>query len=191
VESEDAEGISLALISAAFHDPDRLYVESLIRFLRHQDPWVRGTASIAAGHVGRNHRAIQSQRVQLIQPVLNDAKTRGNAEDALEDIRQFATKNNDPPPKSEDAKHRTESMWKRNMNREEVAELIERFLEERSLYPQEWNDFVDTPQKDSAIDKYRRACYEVGPLVNRHGDPDPDAVARLKGIIEQLRPSRG
>ena len=71
----------------------------------------------------------------MIQPLLNDAKTRGNAEDALEDIRQFATKNNDPPPKSEDAKHRAESMWKRNMNREEVAELIERFLEERSLFP--------------------------------------------------------
>ena len=37
-------------------------------------------------------------------------------------------------------------MWKKNMNREEVAQLIERFLEDRSLYPQEWNDFVDASQ---------------------------------------------
>jgi hypothetical protein len=78
-------------------------------------------------------------------------------------------------------------MWKKNMNREEVAQSIERFLENRSRYPQEWNDFVDTPQEDSVIENYRRECYELDPLVNRPGVPDPDAVARLKGIIERLR----
>jgi len=77
------------------------------------------------------------------------------------------------------------------MNREEVAQLIERFLENRSLYPQEWNDFVDTSQKDRVIDDYRRECDELDPLVNRRGEPDPDAVARLKGIINQLRSERG
>ena len=35
-------------------------------------------------------------------------------------------------------------MWKSRLNRDEVADLIERFLENRSGYPQEWNDFVDT-----------------------------------------------
>ena len=73
------------------------------------------------------------------------------------------------------------------MNREEVAQLIERFLENKCRYPQEWNDFVDTPQQDSVIENYRRQCYELDPLVNRPGVSDPDAVAGLKAIIERLR----
>jgi hypothetical protein len=81
-------------------------------------------------------------------------------------------------------------MWKKNMNSEELAQLIERFLERRSLYPQEWNDFVDTSQEDSVIENYRRQCDELDPLVNSPGVPDPDAVARLKGIIERLRSGR-
>jgi hypothetical protein len=78
-------------------------------------------------------------------------------------------------------------MWKKNMNNEEAAQLIERFLERRSLYPQEWNDFVDTSQEDGVIENYRRQCGELDPLVNRPGVPDPDAVARLQEIIEGLR----
>ena len=78
-------------------------------------------------------------------------------------------------------------MGKKNMNGEEVAQLIDRFLESRSLYPQEWNDFVDTPQKDTVIENYREQCYELDPLVNRPGGSDPAAIARLKGIIERLR----
>jgi hypothetical protein len=49
------------------------------------------------------------------------------------------------------------------MNNEEVAQLIERFLEGRSLYPQEWNDFVDISQKDNVIENYRRQCDELDP----------------------------
>jgi hypothetical protein len=78
-------------------------------------------------------------------------------------------------------------MWKKNMDREEVAQLIERFLENSSSYPQEWNDFVDTPQEDRVINIYRRQCYELDPLVNRPGVPDSNAIARLKAIIESLR----
>ncbi|HKF69562.1 MAG TPA: hypothetical protein VKB36_23615 [Vicinamibacterales bacterium] len=78
-------------------------------------------------------------------------------------------------------------MWKSRLNRDEVADLIERFLENRSRYPQEWNDFVDTPQLDGVIEDYRRQCDELDPLVNRPGEPDPDAVVRLKSIIEHLR----
>jgi hypothetical protein len=70
------------------------------------------------------------------------------------------------------------------MTNTEVADLIERFLEGRSLYPQEWNDFVDTARK---YDKYRHECYELDPLVNCPGLRDPDAVARLKEIIRELR----
>lgn len=82
-------------------------------------------------------------------------------------------------------------MWKKNMSREEVAELIARFLEGRSSYPQEWNDFVDTPQQEAAIDNYRRQCYELDPLVNRPGLPDSDAVAGLKELVQRLRSRAG
>jgi len=82
-------------------------------------------------------------------------------------------------------------MWKKNMNGEEVAHVIERFLEGQSLYPQEWNDFVESSQENSLIENYRRQCYELDPLVNRPGMPDPDAVARLKGIIEHLQSRQG
>jgi hypothetical protein len=64
---------------------------------------------------------------------------------------------------------------KKNMNGEEVAPLIGRFLEGRSL------------QKDRVIENYRQQCDELDPLVNCPGAPDPDAIARLKGIVESLR----
>jgi hypothetical protein len=73
------------------------------------------------------------------------------------------------------------------MNSQDAAELIERFLEKKSRYPQEWNDFVDTPQSDKKIDSFRKRCYELDPLVNRPGDPDPKAILELKSIIEELR----
>jgi len=69
----------------------------------------------------------------------------------------------------------------------EVADLIERFLQRKSLYPQEWNDFVDASQRDDMVESYRRRCYELDPLVNRPGDPDPDAVAELKTLVAKLR----
>jgi hypothetical protein len=78
-------------------------------------------------------------------------------------------------------------MWKQNMSSQEAGHLIERFLEARSLYPQEWNDFVETPQQDKEIEVYRKRCYELDPLVNRPGNPDPKAVAELKSVIETLR----
>jgi hypothetical protein len=68
-----------------------------------------------------------------------------------------------------------------------MAQLIERFLEERSLYPQEWSDFVDTRLPDEAMDVYRKRCDELDPLVNRPGEPDAEAVRELRSMIETLR----
>jgi hypothetical protein len=76
---------------------------------------------------------------------------------------------------------------KRDSNRQEVAQLIERFLEKKSLYPQEWNDFVDGSLRDKELDVYRKRSYELDPLVNRPGEPDPEAVAELRSMIEILR----
>jgi hypothetical protein len=81
-------------------------------------------------------------------------------------------------------------MWKRNMNLHEVADLVERFLKGKSLYPQEWNDFVDTGQEDPTVNSYRKRCYEIDPLINRPGDADPKAMAELKSMITQLRSRR-
>ena len=80
-------------------------------------------------------------------------------------------------------------MWKKNMNRQEAAQAIERFLEGRSLYPQEWNDFVDTPQEDSIVESYRQQCHELDPLINRPGAPDPRALNDLKRVLGCLRSS--
>lgn len=82
-------------------------------------------------------------------------------------------------------------MWKKNMNCEEAAQLIERFLENRSLYPQEWNDFVEGPQAGKAVEPFRRECYELDPLVNRPGSAEPSAVEKLKLIVECLRSGGG
>ncbi len=78
-------------------------------------------------------------------------------------------------------------MWTKNMSSEEAAAVVERFLEDRSLYPQEWNDFVETPQNDRVVEGYRRQCYELDALVNRPGDVDSKAVEQLKSIIKSLR----
>ena len=80
-------------------------------------------------------------------------------------------------------------MWKKNMNRQEAAQVIERFLEGRSLYPQEWNDFVDTPQEDNVVESYRQQSRELDTLISRPGTPDPRALHDLKRVLERLRSS--
>ena len=69
----------------------------------------------------------------------------------------------------------------------EIADIIERFLDGRSLYPQEWNDFVEIPQRQENLEAYRKRCDQLDPLVNRPGDMDPAAVAELKSMIKELR----
>jgi hypothetical protein len=41
---------------------------------------------------------------------------------------------------------------------EEIADLIERFLNGTSLYPQEWNDFVECSHPDKMLDSFRKRC---------------------------------
>lgn len=45
-----------------------------------------------------------------------------------------------------------------------VADLIERFLQNRLAYPQEWNDFVECSDPDPAVNAYRKRCYNLDPL---------------------------
>jgi len=69
----------------------------------------------------------------------------------------------------------------------EAAQLIERFLADGSLYPEEWADFAETPQKDMRVEPQRKRCDKLSPLVNRPGEMDQSAVAELRAIIGELR----
>lgn len=69
----------------------------------------------------------------------------------------------------------------------EAADLIDRFLNGRLLYAQEWNDFVDGKKVEPKIETYRRRCSELDPLVNCPGFPDSEAVAELRKISITLR----
>lgn len=77
--------------------------------------------------------------------------------------------------------------WKRDMSAEEAAQVIERFLVGASSYPEEWPDFAETRQQDARVERYRKRCDELSPLVNRPGEMDEAAVAELRSIIRELR----
>jgi hypothetical protein len=79
----------------------------------------------------------------------------------------------------------------RNMTPLEIAELIQRFLDEKSFYPEEWVEFAETPQHDKKLDVYRKRCDQLDPLVNRPGEMDPSAVAELTLMIDELRRAAG
>ena len=68
-----------------------------------------------------------------------------------------------------------------------MADLIERFLQDRLAYPQEWNDFVDTRQRSAEMDGYRKICYEIDPLVNCPGQQDDVSLEELRKLIDVLR----
>lgn len=70
-----------------------------------------------------------------------------------------------------------------------VAGLIERFLENQSLYPQEWNDFIEGSKKDASVERFRKRCCELDPLVNSPDPPDEDAIRELRGMVQELRKS--
>jgi hypothetical protein len=76
--------------------------------------------------------------------------------------------------------------WNGNLSHLETAQLIERFLEGNELYPQEWNDFVEVPQRHKETDVYRQRCYDLDPLVNSHETPDPEALAELQSMVGTL-----
>jgi len=72
----------------------------------------------------------------------------------------------------------------------EMADLIERFLGNRSHYPQEWNDFVECSHPDRQLDSYRKRCDELDPIVNCLEPPDPKALEELRNMVQELRRRR-
>ena len=49
------------------------------------------------------------------------------------------------------------------MSFQETAAFIERFLNHESLYPQEWNDFVETSQSSKKSGPVQKALLRTGP----------------------------
>jgi hypothetical protein len=76
---------------------------------------------------------------------------------------------------------------KRPRTAAEIADIIERFLNQNSLYPQEWSDFVECRERDRGLDSYRKRCYELDPLVNSPSPQDLQAAAELRNMIYELR----
>jgi hypothetical protein len=69
----------------------------------------------------------------------------------------------------------------------EIADLIDRFLSGTSLYPQEWNDFVERSHPDKMLDSYRKRCNLLDPLVNCPDPQDPKALEEMRGMVLELR----
>lgn len=69
----------------------------------------------------------------------------------------------------------------------EIADIIDRFLTRSSLYPQEWNDFVECRESDATLEHFRKRCDELDPPVNSPGEQDAAAIAELHNIVQQLR----
>jgi hypothetical protein len=51
---------------------------------------------------------------------------------------------------------RVKGKWKRDMSPEEAAQVIERFLADRTL-PFEWTDFAETKQQDPRVELYSQS----------------------------------
>ncbi len=76
---------------------------------------------------------------------------------------------------------------KKGQTAKQVAEIIERFLNGTSLYPQEWNDFIECSQPDPKLDSYRKRCYLLDPDVNSPEPQDPEAIVELRCMVAELR----
>jgi hypothetical protein len=69
----------------------------------------------------------------------------------------------------------------------EVANLIERFLNSKEEYPQEWNDFIEAGRVEQRAERFKRRCYELDPFVNTPEVPNENALAELKEMVRSLR----
>lgn len=88
---DDHAAIIDALLSITFHDPDWRWVQGhCLRLARHPSSSVRSLAGLCFGHLARIHRELD---LDIVLPVLHELTrhpdTRGQAEDALDDIDTF------------------------------------------------------------------------------------------------------
>jgi hypothetical protein len=90
----DVVTLSKAIVGAALSVNDGAWLrEALAAFLTHASPTIRSAAARGLGHVARLHgdsHVIGAQEMRaLLEPLLQDAATRGAARDALDDVDVF------------------------------------------------------------------------------------------------------
>lgn len=90
--SNDEDRMVRAMLSAALHEPDRGWVEDLVRtMLSHSRDVVREAAVLCVGHLARVHRAVDPDLAPLLRAMQGTADSpSGRVDDALSDIRIFA-----------------------------------------------------------------------------------------------------
>lgn len=92
--SGDSKLICRALISSAYYDLDREWVEERCEyFSKHFDPTVRGCAATCFGHLARIHGVRRLERaLAALEELAADPRTAGIARDAIQDIHKFVGK---------------------------------------------------------------------------------------------------
>lgn len=93
LESGHGATICRVLVRLAFHEADRVYVETVCaRYLTHTSADVRGAALTCLGHIARIHNALDPKLVDALHAATTDPEVGGQAEDALDDFEIFVTR---------------------------------------------------------------------------------------------------
>lgn len=81
-----------ALVALTFYEPSLAYVRNeCLSLIRGASPDVRIVAATCLGHLARIHGRLDSDEVlPALRTLLDDPRTRGAAENALDDIAMFA-----------------------------------------------------------------------------------------------------
>ncbi|MEV8438341.1 hypothetical protein AB0425_13265 [Actinosynnema sp. NPDC051121] len=93
IESDDVRLATQSLLELTYNDPDGEWVEQVV--LKHldtrYDDQLRALAATCLGHVARIHGRITRRTVvPTLRALLSDPGLAGRAQDALDDIDQFA-----------------------------------------------------------------------------------------------------
>ncbi|MEE4546266.1 hypothetical protein V2S66_30425 [Streptomyces sp. V4-01] len=91
--SGDASRSTRALLSLTYNDPDRSWVEELLlgQLREGNDPQLRSLAVTCMGHLGRMRGIVSARLFATLEGLLGDPVLGGIAEDALGDVKHFAT----------------------------------------------------------------------------------------------------
>jgi hypothetical protein len=93
LEGGDISQSTRALLSLTYNDPDRTWLEDLLleQLREGNDPQLRSLAVTCMGHIGRLRGVVSARLVACLESLLDDPILGGTAEDALGDVRYFAT----------------------------------------------------------------------------------------------------
>lgn len=91
--SGDVTRATRALLSMTYDEPDRVWVEDLLlkQLDQGNDPQLRALAVTCMGHLGRMRGQVSRAIAARLEDLLGDPEVGGIAEDALGDVRHFAT----------------------------------------------------------------------------------------------------